>query len=38
VGTCISMQRETSKRKNRKDKSINAKYRDGTTRSSEETS
>jgi hypothetical protein len=38
VGTCLSMLRENSKRKNRKDESTDAACRGGTTRSSHETS
>ena len=38
LGTCILMQREKSKRKNRKDQNTEAEYRDGTTRSSDESS
>ncbi len=38
VGTCLSMLRENSKRKNRKDESTDATCRGGTTRSSHEAS
>lgn len=38
VGTCTSMLRENSKRRTRKDESIDAKGRGGTIRSSDEAS
>lgn len=38
VGTCTSMLRENSKRRTRKDESIDAKCRGGTIRSSDEAS
>ena len=37
VGTCTSMLRENSKRGTRKEESIEAMYRGGTIRSSDET-